>query len=382
MIVKPAYYDEFECIADQCPLTCCKDWKIAVDPVTKEKWKKLRVPKDMKSEAAYLSEYVACGRGGDQIKLRDNGICPFLNKEKLCHIVSAYGEECISHTCHTFPREEHEFGDRTEYSLTMGCPAALDLLWKRDEFYLEEQRDSKKNKALENGDDKILLLRREFIKLMRKQEISISNEILMIFYIMLDIYEREEEISYHQIGEAFQEPFLKQLETAVAEVVCDPYEKYMEQNELFLDLIENYRNKKIYTDVIEPLAELAEKLEGEEQKEFFLEKRQRFEEEWNRFEKQIRLLLAEELYSTFYLPGGNWYTCVLKLQWLGITYVAIKQSLFLRWLEKGSVEKLDLAAILTVVIRMTGYSEDDIEEYLENSFEEIIWEWGYMALII
>ena len=32
--------------------------------------------------------------------------------------------------------------------------------------------------------------------------------------------------------------------------------------------------------------------------------------------------------------------------------------------------------------RMTGYSEADIEEYLENSFEEIIWEWGYMNLIL
>ena len=30
---------------------------------------------------------------------------------------------------------------------------------------------------------------------------------------------------------------------------------------------------------------------------------------------------------------------------------------------------------------MTGYEEADIYEYLENSFEELIWEWGYLALI-
>lgn len=382
MIIKPIYYDEFKCIADQCQLTCCRDWKIAVDLATKEKWKTTPVPEAMQGEAAHLSDYVVSGWGGDQIKLLDNGSCPFLNEKKLCHIVAAYGEECISNTCHTFPREEHEFGDRKEYSLTMGCPAALELLWKRDEFYLDEQGDSKKNKALENADESILFLRSEFCKLIQKQEIRISNALLMIFYVILDIYEKEEDISHSNIEAIFQEPFLKQLENAISEVDCDPYDKYMEQNELFLDLAENYRNKKIYMDVIEPLAELAEKLEGEKQKAFFLEKRQKFEIEWNRFEKQIRLLLAEELYSTLYLPGGNWYTCVLKVQWLGITYVAIKQSLFLRWLEKGSVDRSDMASIVTVLIRMTGYSEDDIEEYLENSFEEIIWDWGYMALII
>jgi len=36
---------------------------------------------------------------------------------------------------------------------------------------------------------------------------------------------------------------------------------------------------------------------------------------------------------------------------------------------------------MVVISRMTGYEEDDIREYLENSFEELLWEWGYFALI-
>ncbi len=31
---------------------------------------------------------------------------------------------------------------------------------------------------------------------------------------------------------------------------------------------------------------------------------------------------------------------------------------------------------------MTGYDEEDIYEYLENSFEELVWDWGYLALVI
>ena len=28
---------------------------------------------------------------------------------------------------------------------------------------------------------------------------------------------------------------------------------------------------------------------------------------------------------------------------------------------------------------MTGYDDDDIREYLENSFAKLIWDWGYAA---
>lgn len=37
---------------------------------------------------------------------------------------------------------------------------------------------------------------------------------------------------------------------------------------------------------------------------------------------------------------------------------------------------------ITVISRITGYDHSDIKEYLENSFESIIWEWGYLALVV
>ena len=49
--MKPDYYDEFQCIADACSLTCCQEWKIAVDRKTaavmeKQKRRKGSVRKD------------------------------------------------------------------------------------------------------------------------------------------------------------------------------------------------------------------------------------------------------------------------------------------------------------------------------------------------
>ena len=38
--IRPDYYDEFSCIAGQCPITCCQEWKIAVDADTNRRWRK------------------------------------------------------------------------------------------------------------------------------------------------------------------------------------------------------------------------------------------------------------------------------------------------------------------------------------------------------
>ena len=73
---------------------------------------------------------------------------------------------------------------------------------------------------------------------------------------------------------------------------------------------------------------------------------------------------------------------LVHLQWLMLQYAAVRQSLFLIWQdspETFSYEKVREA--LVIINRMTGYDEEDISEYLENSFESLLWDWGYFALL-
>ncbi len=35
---KPQYYDNFTCIADRCPATCCAGWQIVIDEKSLEKY--------------------------------------------------------------------------------------------------------------------------------------------------------------------------------------------------------------------------------------------------------------------------------------------------------------------------------------------------------
>ena len=75
-------------------------------------------------------------------------------------------------------------------------------------------------------------------------------------------------------------------------------------------------------------------------------------------------------------------TALYPLQWLMLQYAALRQSLFLIWQDSPEAffyEKVREA--LVIINRMTGYDEEDIYEYLENSFESLLWDWGYFALL-
>ena len=67
-----------------------------------------------------------------------------------------------------------------------------------------------------------------------------------------------------------------------------------------------------------------------------------------------------------------------------LEYSVIKQGTFLKWLleESSEITYTMVRDYMTVMARITGYDHSDIKEYLENSFESVIWEWGYLALVV
>ena len=87
-IYQPDYYDKFQCTASKCPMTCCMQWRIAVDDETFHKW-----DEEWKKKVKKVEE-------GRIIELKNDGMCPFLNEQKLCKIVLRDGEGAISETCH------------------------------------------------------------------------------------------------------------------------------------------------------------------------------------------------------------------------------------------------------------------------------------------
>ena len=96
----------------------------------------------------------------------------------------------------------------------------------------------------------------------------------------------------------------------------------------------------------------------------------------------MRNFLANEVYSELLSFEDTLEHMLVRLQWLMLQYAALRQSLFFIWQaspETFSYEKVREA--LVIINRMTGYDEEDISEYLENSFESLLWDWGYFALL-
>lgn len=301
----------------------------------------------------------------------------------------------LSDACAIFPREVHEFDDRVEYALTPCCPAVIDLLREQDAFVLcgSEIDETDSDPELHGDAERELLYRvRElFCRLMQRGTGSVEHNLLVIFYIALELLEAwergesvEEKLALYQTGQT-----LTELEDAVARAEGELLYTLEERNELFLDLAVNYRKEGLYQSYLEPAAGLAEDLEsiyGEEgsrkEQEALMQRHRAFERDMQQYETLFRNILTGELYAESLLPEYNLQDMVIKLQWIAMEYAVIRQTLFLSWQEKKAISYETIRDEMVVIFRMTGYDDDDIVEYLENSFERLIWDWGYFALVV
>lgn len=136
LIRKPKYFDEFKCLAGECPKTCCAGWAVVVDENSREKYNAMdgALGQRIRSEMAEDD--------GEFIFPLKNGRCPFLNDANLCDIQAETDEETLCRTCRMFPRFEYEFGLLRERGLSLSCPEAARLIMTAESMeFVSEQTD-------------------------------------------------------------------------------------------------------------------------------------------------------------------------------------------------------------------------------------------------
>lgn len=373
-LLKPDYYDEFTCIADKCTISCCREWKINIDDETYRNWKNIQPPTDMPGHRSSLQAFTMKKDGSRIMKMTESHDCPFLAKNRLCHLVSAYGDQVLSETCRIFPREIHEFSGHKEAAMMPCCPAVLDI-WKEKKKIVFPETPKEKEQPL-------FLVRRKVMELMMAPEKTPEETLLESFYILRELY-RNPSFTTEIVEDYFSEKTLCQLEKAIQGTELFVLDTMDECNELFQDLAVNYRKEGLYRDYLEPVTTLAEELSEEYREEEMTRAWEDFYREFRAYENLLRSFLTNEVYSDLLAPEGNLEDALVHMQWIGMEYVTIRQAVFLRWQKDGQGE-LPYETVrdyMVVISRMTGYEEEDIREYLENSFEELLWEWGYFALI-
>ena len=370
--VRPDYYEKFQCIADRCTITCCQEWKIGVDNETNRKWKKLLPPDTVVDKKKNLSAYTVKKDGMRVIVLDEKLRCPFLNEEKLCRLVCTYTDRVLSDTCTQFPREVHRFSTHEEETLMPCCPAVIDI-WKDAEKIVFPKVDREYK-------DLLFAIREHMMELLEDSTQRLEDQLKQGFYILLEL-NKQDSLTMQLINEYFSSESVAQLREAIAQIPMDELDSMDECNELLQDLAFNYQKEGLYKKYLDPILLQAEKLSETYVADTMCEDLQLFDKQFRQWQPLLRKFLLNEFYSDLLVPDGNLESMIVSMQWIGMEYAVIRHSVFLKWMERKQFTYEELRDYMVVITRMTGYEQEDIVEYLKNSFESLVWDWGYFALV-
>ena len=124
MEIRPAFYDDFACLAGRCRHSCCRGWEIDVDEDSLRRYFSLEGPLGAELRASLRER-----EGTWSFHLTEDGDCPFLRRDGLCRLILALGEDSLCDICALHPRFFQEVGeDLTLAGLGLCCEAVTAML--------------------------------------------------------------------------------------------------------------------------------------------------------------------------------------------------------------------------------------------------------------
>ena len=172
-------FNDFRCIADKCPKSCCVGWQIMIDENSMDKYGHTSgdFGHRLKSSINY-----------EEGCFLQNGIrCSMLNDNGLCDLQSTLGEDYLCDTCRLYPRHTEEFQDIREYSLSLSCPEVMNMILNKDyNFGITETEDDILDDPEEFDDfdfllfDKLEYARDKILEIASDESIKLQDRINII----------------------------------------------------------------------------------------------------------------------------------------------------------------------------------------------------------
>jgi lysine-N-methylase len=143
----PRYLGRFHCIGAACEDHCCAGWGgIDVDPPTAEAYRQLTVEGDQRVWKLNLAGTIEPnpdawpdeGWPAALIPLLPGSPCPFLADDRLCAIQTTLGEELLSSTCDTFPRQATRIERQIDLAGRLSCPEVARLALLQEDALVPE----------------------------------------------------------------------------------------------------------------------------------------------------------------------------------------------------------------------------------------------------
>lgn len=189
--LRPAYYDDFHCLAAGCRWSCCKGWHITFD---KKDYLSLRHLKGgaelgarMEGALQRIRRNAPSGHYAE-FRLKEGLVCPLLREDGLCDLQIEQGVKALPFVCQSFPRCESLMNSGYfERSLTLGCEGVLGLLWELPDgvYFCSDplpQKDCKTLHAAQAGELEIHFqeIRSRCIDLLQNRRYPLPQRILLM----------------------------------------------------------------------------------------------------------------------------------------------------------------------------------------------------------
>lgn len=359
-------YDSFKCIADKCKFTCCSGWDINIDSNTYEKWNKEKNKcKDILNKLKFIdNDYII-------INKKTNDTCPFLDNRRLCNIVKSNGDEYLSLTCQRFPRIENTFEGIKELTLSCSCPEVVDIIGKiEEEIILVNCNNDDTDIPIE------IKIRDTIIKIIKEKNLNIESKLIVSYRMLLNILDNEElteEVVLNEIG--------NYNNIILQETLQNDNKAFRTINNLFLDIIENYKNVPVLKNSLNDISQISMKIyRGEIKISELIALWNPFINYFNKYNKLIEKYIVTKILGN--CLNEDIEEIAINLELIILEYLLVRYSVFLKvFLEDEENLLQNIKDYIVVFSRIIGNNLDAVVEFIEEQYGDILFTVEYLKKI-
>ncbi len=368
--LKISNYDKFKCIADKCKFTCCEGWDISVDNDTYNKWGNDKSDNILNNVKITRNE----GKDGYFINKETNEACPLLDNQGLCNIVKDHGENYLSLTCQRFPRIENVFEDRRELSLSCSCPEVLELIGSETGKInmTSESHNNLESNALE------IKVREAIISIVQQENFLLEDKLIISFQMLSNILENEnlgEDALLKELEKYKNRNYVKELIDMYKGIKINTNDSIEEVNNLFLDIIENYKEVSIFYILLKDVADFAENTKIKKLSSKWNDYKSLFEQ----YTSFIENCIISKIFSN--CISDDIEEMIISFQMIILEYVLLRYALFLKYSGDKKIDEEDIKNYILAFSRIIGNNTDAMIEFIRDGFGDDILEIGYLCFI-
>lgn len=283
-------------------------------------------------------------------------------------------------TCHRFPRIENSFGHRRELSLSCACPEVVELISSFEgKIELVSENNiysindfSFKSEAFE------VKLRKVLIDLCQNDNFLLEERFIAGFEMLLNILGLEgesENNKLNELGKYRKADYVKNLIHKYRNIDINFDETIEELNNLFLDIVMNYKNVHGLENILKEISDIAENtnIKG-------------ISAQWNTYKSlinQYSLVLenciAAKIYST--CTSSEIEDMTISFEIIILEFLLMRYAVFLKYCINKEFDMENIKNFITAFSRIIGNNSGAVIEYFSDQFGEDILAIDYLSLI-